>query len=174
MKYVGGLLICIVAVVASGQAEATKVNPRIADPLADLVRRLNSRGGRALNITSQGYTGNATLWTPVTQTWPSVLLQPATAADVADCVQTLQQARLPFRIRGSGHSYAGHSSHTGPVIDTRLLAAVQVTLRVYGLPWATRINIPRCRSIQRKRWSSSELERLGGRFMTPSLVLLSL
>jgi FAD/FMN-containing dehydrogenase len=98
-----------------------------SDGITALISRLVARGGRALNVTSPGYAGNATMWTPVTQTWPSVLLQPATVVDVVDCVLTLQHNRLPFRVRGSGHSYAGYSSHTGPVIDTRLLARVEVS-----------------------------------------------
>ena len=116
------LIFCVTsALIAWDHAEARNA------ALADLGVRVNANGGQSLNISSQGYAGNATLWTPVTQTWPSLLLQPASVGDVVDCVQTLQQARLPFRVRGSGHSYAGYSSHTGPVIDTRLLAAVQVS-----------------------------------------------
>lgn len=117
-----------VALLTVGALAETRLIPARDSTVSALAARIVARGGRALNLTSPGYAANATLWTPVTQTWPSVLLQPASVGDVVDAVTTLRSARLPFRVRGGGHSYAGYSSHTGPVIDMRLMSAIQLDL----------------------------------------------
>ncbi|MFN8222379.1 MAG: FAD-binding oxidoreductase [Gaiellales bacterium] len=55
---------------------------------------------------------------------PLAVALPASPEHVAACVKWAQKHGIRLAIRGGGHSFAGHSSSTGLVIDLRKLSAV--------------------------------------------------
>jgi FAD/FMN-containing dehydrogenase len=57
---------------------------------------------------------------------PQAVVQCANVDDVAEAIEFALRAGLPFTPRGGGHCFAGRSSTTGIVIDTRPMRSVAV------------------------------------------------
>jgi hypothetical protein len=56
--------------------------------------------------------------------YPLAVVQPTSAADVAQIVLWSQKTKVPLAVRSGGHSYAGYSTGTGVVVDLGRLAGV--------------------------------------------------
>ncbi len=57
---------------------------------------------------------------------PALIMRPADAADVQNCVRFIRRFALPFAIRGGGHSYTGLSSSRGVLLDMSLLSEIRL------------------------------------------------
>ena len=97
-----------------------------SDPLSILESTIISHGGQVLRITDPQYKAAATLHNRAIQTWPDLMLRPATYGDVSLALSTLSSLRIPIRIMGGRHSYGGYCSHQGIVLDSALLKGLKV------------------------------------------------
>ena len=92
--------------------------------LNDLASRLEGR------LLLPGHAGFTPAWFPTNGRFrdavPIAVARVASDQDVVACLAWTKQHRLPFTVRGGGHSYAGLSTTTGLVIDVSLLNAVTV------------------------------------------------
>jgi FAD/FMN-containing dehydrogenase len=57
---------------------------------------------------------------------PAMVAHCASPADVADALAHARRSGLPVAVRSGGHDFAGRSSTTGVLIDTRPLVAIEV------------------------------------------------
>ena len=80
-----------------------------------------SNGGQVLRITDSKYHSAAILHNRAIQSWPNMIIRPATFGDVSLALSTLSSLKIPIRIMGGRHSYGGYCSHQGIVIDSALL-----------------------------------------------------
>lgn len=77
--------------------------------------------------TAQDYASARLLYnTRFDSIYPQAIARCHNASDVASALTFARKHALPFAIRGGGHSYAGYSTSTGLVIDTRLLNQITV------------------------------------------------
>ncbi|CAF3455402.1 unnamed protein product [Rotaria socialis] len=97
-----------------------------SDPLSTLESTIISHGGQVLRITDSQYKAAATLHNRAIQTWPELILRPATHDDVLLALSTLSSLRIPTRIMGGRHSYGGYCSHQGIVLDSALLKDLKI------------------------------------------------
>ncbi|CAF0802944.1 unnamed protein product [Adineta steineri] len=81
------------------------------DPLSKLESTIISHGGQVLRITDSQYHAAAILHNRVIQTWPNMLIRPATFDDVSLVLSTVSSLKIPIRIMGGRHSYGGYCSH---------------------------------------------------------------
>ncbi|CAF0803247.1 unnamed protein product [Adineta steineri] len=99
------------------------------DPLTKLESTIISHGGQVLRITDSQYHAAAILHNRVIQTWPNMLIRPATFDDVSLALSTLSSLNIPIRIMGGRHSYGGYCSHQGIVTDSVLLKGLKIDLQ---------------------------------------------
>ena len=96
------------------------------NPLSNLEATIISHGGQVLRVTDPQYKAAATLHNRAIQTWPDLMLRPATYDDVSLALSTLSSLRIPIRIMGGRHSYGGYCSHQGIVLDSALLKDLRI------------------------------------------------
>jgi FAD/FMN-containing dehydrogenase len=84
-------------------------------------------GCQILTASDQEYDGARRLWNGMIDRKPSVIIRPASAADVMRIVRFVHEHHLPFTVRGGGHSVPGKSIADGAVmIDLSQMTAIQV------------------------------------------------
>lgn len=94
--------------------------------LANLESTIISHGGQVLRVTDPQYKAAARLHNRAIQTWPDLMLRPATYDDVSLVLSSLSSLGIPIRIVGGRHSYGGYCSHQGIVLDSALLKDLRV------------------------------------------------
>lgn len=96
------------------------------DPLLVLEKTILALGGEVLRITDPEYHAAATLHNRAIQTWPDLMLRPATFEDASLALSTLSARGILIRIMGGRHSYGGYCSHQGIVPDSAFLKGLTV------------------------------------------------
>jgi FAD/FMN-containing dehydrogenase len=75
----------------------------------------------------QDYESARRVWNGMIDRRPSMILRPASIADVMQAVRFVRENQLPFSVRGGGHSVSGKSVADGAVmIDLSRMKAVQI------------------------------------------------
>ncbi|CAF3795536.1 unnamed protein product [Rotaria sp. Silwood1] len=97
-----------------------------SDSLSTLESTIISHGGQVLRITDPQYKAAATLHNRAIQTWPDLILRPATYNDVSLALSTHSSIEIPIRIMGGRHSHGGYCSHQGTVLDSALLKGLTI------------------------------------------------
>jgi FAD/FMN-containing dehydrogenase len=95
--------------------------PIDATALRDKIR------GRVVGRDDEGYDEARRVWNGMIDRHPLLIVQAATAADVAPTIAFARDAGLPLAIRGGGHNVAGNGTvDDGVVLDLGRLNAVEV------------------------------------------------
>ena len=75
----------------------------------------------------QDYESARRVWNGMIDRRPSMIVRPASIADVMQAVRFVRENQLPFSVRGGGHSVSGKSVADGAVmIDLSRMKAVQI------------------------------------------------
>jgi FAD/FMN-containing dehydrogenase len=107
-------------------------------PDEDLNELRNRVGGTVLTAQDAGYDQARALWNAMIDARPLVIVQAASAADVAPTIAFSRRRGLDLAVRGGGHNVGGKGSvDGGVVIDLRRMTGVHVdvawrTVRVEG------------------------------------------
>jgi FAD/FMN-containing dehydrogenase len=92
--------------------------------LAGLTSRLECP---VITARDQDYESARHVWNGMIDRRPSMILRPASIADVMQAVHFVRENQLPFSVRGGGHSVSGKSVVDGAVmIDLSRMKAVQI------------------------------------------------
>jgi FAD/FMN-containing dehydrogenase len=103
-------------------------NVAVLDGMIEAVRTLeNAIDGRVLLPGDADYDEARLIRLITEDSFPGIIIQVASAADVATAVRFARQRDMVFSVRSGGHSFSGHSTNNGGVvIDLRNLNAVVV------------------------------------------------
>lgn len=83
--------------------------------------------GNVLTAASEAYDRARKMWNGMVDEHPAVIVQCVGTADVVAALDFARQAGLSVRVRGGGHSVAGHSTGNGClVVDLSLMRSVHV------------------------------------------------
>jgi FAD/FMN-containing dehydrogenase len=107
-----------------GRAEA-----QTGFPLADLKASLDPATARVVSPTDADYGRLRQAYNLRTLKRPAAIVLPKTPSGVAPIIGWARSRRVPFSVRGGGHSYEALSLSDSLVIDTRLLNEVRVNAR---------------------------------------------
>jgi FAD/FMN-containing dehydrogenase len=84
-------------------------------------------GCEVLTASDPEYDGARRIWNGMIDRRPSAIVRPASIAEVMQVVRLVREYRLPFTVRGGGHSLPGKSVADGAVmIDLSTMKAIQV------------------------------------------------
>src|SRR5580698_3213154 len=84
-------------------------------------------GCEVLTGSDPEYDGARRIWNGMIDRRPSAIVRPASIAEVMQVVRLVREYRLPFTVRGGGHSLPGKSVADGAVmIDLSTMKAIQV------------------------------------------------
>ncbi|CAF3339648.1 unnamed protein product [Rotaria sp. Silwood2] len=97
-----------------------------SDSLSTLASTIISHGGQVLRVTDPQYKAAATLHNRAIQTWPDLILRPATYNDVSLALSTYSSNQMPIRIMGGRYIHGGYCSHQGTVLDSALLKGLTI------------------------------------------------
>jgi FAD/FMN-containing dehydrogenase len=95
-------------------------------PLKDLFLAIDPSEGLILLPKDSKFADYQISFNKRTQQQPEVRVLCKSAKAIAECIRWCLMNKVPFAIRGSGHSYEGYSQSTGLVIDTRLLKKLEI------------------------------------------------
>jgi FAD/FMN-containing dehydrogenase len=115
--------------VALAPAVVGRAGAQAGFPLADLKASLDPATARVVAPGDGDYNKLRQAYNLRTLKTPQAIVLPKTQAGVGPIVGWARSRRVPFSVRGGGHSYEALSLSDSLVIDTRLLNAVRVNGR---------------------------------------------
>jgi FAD/FMN-containing dehydrogenase len=90
----------------------------------------NRIGGRVMVPHAAGWQESVEVWNGMVAKLPALVIQPASAADVAAAVRFAAEHRLLLGVKGAGHNIAGTAiAHNGVVLDMAQLRDISVDAR---------------------------------------------
>ncbi len=118
---------------ALGLAAASRIVGRATAqpsfPLRDLKASLDPAAARVIAPGDADYEKLRRAYNLRTLKHPQAIVLPRTPAGVSSAIGWVRANKVPFSVRGGGHSYEGLSLSDGLVIDTRLMSDVRLEAR---------------------------------------------
>jgi FAD/FMN-containing dehydrogenase len=114
---------------AAAPAVAGPANAQSGFPVSDLRKSLNAAAVRVVAPGDADYDKLRRAYNLRTLKRPQAIVLPRTASGVASVVGWARANKVPFSVRGGGHSYEGLSLSDSLVIDTRLMSDTRLDAR---------------------------------------------